>query len=464
MKIEEKKNAKIRVKHIKNIVKIKNITQNKINKQKNKNNQIIAKCNKKITFTTKKEFEILSKINEFNTNGKKTIVYFIDSYYPIIDGVIAVLDNYARFMSKYFNVVVCTPKHKKITCKKDDYFVLGANSVYLKKQGYDFGLPQFDSNFIKFISLLKIDLIHIHSPFSMGSFGMELAKKRHIPSVITFHSQFKQDFYKSTKNEFLSNIMARYIIKLYDKATLALTMNEFSYGVMKEYGLKRNNVQILPNATDLTYKEFDSDFERCVLEKYKIQTGKFTILFIGRFVKVKNVYLILDVLKELYKINQQFQFIFMGYGPEEDKMKKVVEENNLINNVVFTGKVLDADEKSVIIKNSNLLFFPSIYDTDGIVKIESACYSVPTLCLENTGVSSGIKDNQTGFVEKNEISNLVNRLDYLVKNVDFVKNIGKNAKERIYITWEDVGNRLKTIYDKLFKIKLLKNTKNKGLK
>lgn len=461
--IEDKKNAKKAVKHIRKIVKIRNSTKNKLKKREIKNNVIVKKCNKKVG-VSKKDLEIISKINEYNTNGKKTIVYFIDSYYPIIDGVVAVLDNYARFMSRYFNVVVCTPKHKKVTCKKDDYFVLGANSMYLKKQGYDFGLPQFDASFTQFISMLKIDLVHIHAPFSLGNFGMDIAKKRHIPSLITFHSQFKQDFYKSTKSEFLSNIMASYIIKLYDKPTVALTMNDFSFKIMKEYGLKRDNVKILPNATDLLYKEFDENFEKQILNKYEIKAGKFTILFIGRFVKVKNIYLILDVLKQLYKINQQFQFVFMGYGPEEDKMKKVVKENSLENNVVFTGKVLDVDEKAVIIKNSNLLFFPSIYDTDGIVKIECACYSVPTLCLENTGVSSGLKNNETGFIEKNNLSNLVSRLDYLIKNVDFVKKTGKNAKEQIYITWEDVGERLKKIYDKLFKIKVLKNIKNKGLK
>ena len=33
---------------------------------------------------------IEEKINEFNTNGKQTILYFCDTYYPIIDGVIKV--------------------------------------------------------------------------------------------------------------------------------------------------------------------------------------------------------------------------------------------------------------------------------------------------------------------------------------------------------------------------------------
>lgn len=456
-----KKNAKTNIKQVKNVIKTRKNTIKSLTKRDLLNKNIEFKCNKNLLKTSKNEFEILNKINEFNTNGKKTIAYFIDSYFPIIDGVVSVLDNYAKFMSKYFNVVVCTPKHKKQTFKKDEYFILGADSIHLKKQGYDFSIPQLDSKFLKYISMLRIDLVHINAPFFLGMFGMRLAKKRNIPSLTTFHSQFKQDFHKSTNSKILSNLLTNFIIKIYDKPTVSLTMNEFSASVMKEYGLKRNNVQIIPNATSLVYKEFTEKQEREVLEKHKINNEKFNILFIGRFVKVKNVYLILDVLKELYKVNQNFNFIFMGYGPEEKNMKQVIKEASLQNNVIFTGKVMDDDEKSLIIKNSNLLFFPSVYDTDGIVKIECACYSVPTLCLENTGVSSGIENNVTGFIEKKDINLLAEKLDFLIKNVDLVQKIGKNAKDRLYVTWDDVGEKLKIIYDKLLKSKNLKNIKNK---
>lgn len=460
--MEEKKNAKKIKKYSKNVAKIKKSATKRNFRRDEKNETIMKKCNKQIVKNQKNDTEILNTINEFNTNGKKTIAYFIDSYYPVIDGVVAVLDNYAKYMSKFFNVVVCTPKHKKASYKTENYFVLSSDSVHLKKQGYDLGYPQFDAEFSKYMSMLRIDIVHINAPFTMGMFGIELAKKRHIPSVVTFHSQFKQDFYKSTKSKMLASILTDIIIKFYEKPTLVLTMNEFSKNIMKEYGLKRNNVQLLPNATSLKFKEFDKNKEREVLENYKITAGKFTMLFIGRFVKVKNIFLIIDVLEELYKTNKDFQFIFMGYGPEEERMKKLIKEKGIENNIVFTGKILDEDEKSIIIKSSNLLFFPSEYDTDGIVKIECACFGVPTLCLEGTGVASGIENNDTGFVEKNDIKILASKLDELSKNVDFVQKIGKNAKERLYITWDDVGEKLKNIYEKLLSAKNLKGLKKKN--
>ena len=40
--------------------------------------------------------EMEKTINEFNTNGKKTVVIVNDNYYPIVDGVLTVIDNYAK--------------------------------------------------------------------------------------------------------------------------------------------------------------------------------------------------------------------------------------------------------------------------------------------------------------------------------------------------------------------------------
>lgn len=459
--MKEEKNAKYDKKYVKNVVKLKNFAKNQNKKREDLKNTIVEKCNNQIIKQHGLDQEIVHKINEFNTNGKKTIAYFIDSYFPVIDGVVSVLDNYAKYMSKSFNVVVCTPKHKKTSYKSDNYLVLSSDSLHLKKQGYDFGYPQLDAEFKKYISMLKVDLVHCNAPFLMGVFGLELAKKRHIPSVATFHSQFKQDFYKSTNSKLLSSIMTDVVIKFYEKSSVTLTMNEFAKGVMKRYGLKRKDVKIVPNATNLVYKDFDEVQEREVLDSYKIQPNKFTMLYIGRFVKVKNIYLILDVLTKLFENNKDFQFIFMGYGPEEEKMQKIIKERGLENNIVLTGKILDLDEKSIIIKNSSLLFFPSDYDTDGIVKIECACFSVPTLCLAGTGVASGIEENITGFIEENNVEKLASKLEFLSKNVDFVQKTGKNAKDRLYITWDDVGKKLEKIYNNLLDIKNLKTLKNK---
>ena len=43
-------------------------------------------------------------------NNKLTIGIFNDSFYPMNDGVCMVVDNYARRLVKYANVIVFVPK------------------------------------------------------------------------------------------------------------------------------------------------------------------------------------------------------------------------------------------------------------------------------------------------------------------------------------------------------------------
>lgn len=417
-----------------------------LEKKESRSSKRIKRCNDKIIASNLDYKDIYLTIDKFNTNGKKTVAYFIDSFFPVIDGVVSVLDNYAKGMQKYYNVVVCAPKHRQSAYKMDDYFVLYSDSLYIKSQGYDLAFPQLDAEFQKIISHLKIDFVHVQSPFNMGNFGLSLAKRRKIPCFASFHSQFKQNFQNALKSEGFSQLLTSVLMYVYKRSDLAITMNSFAKGVMREYGYKKD-VKIIPNATNLVVKDFDPSYEQEVLDRYKIDKNEFNMIFIGRFVEVKNVYFILNILKELYKINPNFNFIFLGFGPEQTKMQKFAKDNGLDKIIKFTGKVDSADEKAILIKNSKLLVFPSIYDTDGIVRIECACYSVPTICIEKTGVASVIKDNHNGFIEKNDVMAFVNRIDGLIKNVDFLEKVGKNANLEIYNTWDTVCEKLRDVYE-----------------
>lgn len=433
---------------VKNVIKLRNKKKKYNIIKENKKNKIVEKCNK-VTNNNNEYQEIYLKIDEMNNNGKKTIVYFVDNFYPCVDGVLMVMENYVNYMSKFYNIVVCAPKHKNKEIKFDKYFVLFSNSIYLKSQGYDLGFPQFDNKFQKFLSLLKIDLIHVHAPFNMGTYGLKLAKKRQIPCFASFHSQYKQDFYKAVKNKSIANMLTKIILYIYNNATLDITMNEFSKKLMQEYGVK-NNIEIVPNATNLIAKKFDKDYEQIILDKFSINKNNFNLIFIGRLVKVKNVYFILEVLKILKEKNIEFNFIFVGDGPEMKNMKYLCKKYNIEENVIFAGKILNEDEKAILIKNSKLLFFPSDYDTDGIVKMECACYSIPSLCLVGTGAASNIINDKNGFLEVQDVKKCAEKIKFLSENVKICEKVGKIANLDIYKTWNDVCDILKNQYEKYF--------------
>ena len=91
----ETKNKKVKKEKT---IKTKNKIDKKASKTKKSSSYIdISKLKKDKENLQNKNYRdyIMNKIEEFNNNGKHTIVYFCDTFYPIIDGVIKVLDNYA---------------------------------------------------------------------------------------------------------------------------------------------------------------------------------------------------------------------------------------------------------------------------------------------------------------------------------------------------------------------------------
>ena len=127
--------------------------------------------------------------------NKINIGIFNDSFYPMIDGVVSVVDNYARNLIKKANVIVFVPQGKKyFDDSKLPYKVVRVKSLRVPKLDYVLPVPQIDKNFLRELEYYKLDIIHIHSPATLGITGLKYAKKHHIPVVATMHSQFKQDF------------------------------------------------------------------------------------------------------------------------------------------------------------------------------------------------------------------------------------------------------------------------------
>lgn len=402
--------------------------------------------------------KILNTIEEYNNNGKKTIAIFCDAYYPAVDGVIKVFENQAMLLSKNNNVIVCVPKHKNKLDDNRPYLVLGCNSISVSKIGYDYGFPNFDDFFNKALKKARIDIIHLHSPFALGSFAVNLAKKKKIPVIGTFHSEYRKDFYQATKNKSITKLLLNIIMNVYNRCDLVTTMNPYAESLIKDYGYK-GKIKLIPNSTGfVVHQNIDKEIMD-LKTKYNIN-NQIIFCFIGRLIVQKQILFIVDVLKVLKDKGLNFKMFFIGKGVDYNKLKKKIDENNLNENIIFTGSINDEKIKSAILTISDLFIFPSTYDTDGIVKIEAACAKLPTICVENTGVSSTITDNINGFVSKLDIETFSNRIINLLNDKENLKKVGEKAFKDLYISWNEIVKILELTYEDVINNY---NSKNKKL-
>ncbi len=388
---------------------------------------------------------ILKTIDEYNNNGKKTIAYFCDTFYPIIDGVIKVLDSYATLLKDKYNIVVFAPKHKGIVAKQD-YLVVGSNSFYFKFLGYDAPMPRGDAFLNKVLKLIKIDIVHAHSPFAMGALAARISKKKHIPFVMTLHSQYKRDFYKHTKSKLLTKILTDNIVKVYNKTNEVWTMSDFVAKILEGYGYK-GDTYIIPNATEFVPFD-DIDTEKKLIDaKYNIDPDQLVFLFVGRFVALKNMDLIVDALKIVKQNGINFKMFFVGGGPAEENLKKQIKALDLNKEIMLTGMIKDRTELAKLYARSDLFLFPSDYDTDGLVKIEAATFDTPSLLLENSAPASAITDGVNGFLSKKSAEDFAQKIIEISKDKKKLAAVGKKAHDDLYITWPKVAEKVSQRYE-----------------
>ncbi|MDR0384121.1 MAG: glycosyltransferase [Christensenellaceae bacterium] len=387
------------------------------------------------------------------------IAFFNDSFHPWKDGVILVVDNYARLMSKGNEVVVFAPKaNKKV--KYDDsiypFKVVRVKTSRLLKSfyriDYDVPVPRLDGKFKRTLSGYNFDIVHLHSPFGMGHAGLKFAKKNKIPVVISMHSQFHRDFERFTKIKLLQKFCIRHIIKVYNACDECYAVNPAIAKLFVDYGYKREP-KIMFNATEMTpVKDFEAA-KRDIDKLYGLERDDKVLLFVGRISVLKNLVFLINSLNELKKVGGKFKMFFVGYGKDEIKLKKMCERLDLYPDIIWTGKVDDRERLKKIFARADLFLFPSLYDANSIVQIEAASQKTPTVFLKGAATASMTAHGVNSFHAENDEKKFALAVFELLNNEVLLKELGDNAFRDIYRTWNDIVKDMMKEYERIIESK-----------
>lgn len=389
---------------------------------------------------------------QISETNKITIGLFIDTFFPMIDGVTMVVDNYAKRLTKYANVIVFAPEYPK--AQYDDskflYKVVRCKSVKMPIIDYSLPMPKIDKEFMHELNNTKLDIVHIHSPFTIGKIGVEYAKKNNVPAIATMHSQYKKDFLRAVKFEPLANLLTRVIIRQYNKCDECWAVNsEIAKIYYEEYKYKKLP-KVMGNATDMKLVENMEQAKKLINEKYNISPDEKVFLFVGRINNLKNVFLIansLKILKEKY--NPKFKMLFVGSGQDEDELKSIIDKNKMNQDIIMCGKISDRELLANIYARADLFLFPSLYDASSIVQIEAASQKTPTLFVEGAATTATITENVNGFISQNNEEDFAEKINEIINNKALYDSVCENVYKDIYINWD---SQVSKVFDSYMEI------------
>lgn len=369
-----------------------------------------------------------------------TIGLFNDSFPPMTDGVGMVVDNYARRLCQYANVIVFVPGYPgSYDDSQYPYKIVRCKSIKMPFVDYSLPLPLVDAEFRREVAQYHFDIIHIHSPFSIGKYGVNLAKRRKIPVIGTMHSQYLQDLERAVSNEKVARELMKEIVRVYDQCCQCYAVNSgMAQLYYEDYGVKSMPL-VLNNATEMKYVAHRKGIREKINTMYGISDKDKVFLFVGRINKLKNILFIVDSLSLLNQkeLNYSYKMLFVGHGQDFEELKKYIHKKQLEEKIILCGNVEDRELLRDHYVRSDLFLFPSLYDASSIVQIEAAAQKVPTVFLRGSKTSSDITDRVNGFLASNE-QEFADVIDEAMNDEALYKKVSDGAYRDVYRNWDDV--------------------------
>jgi glycosyltransferase involved in cell wall biosynthesis len=379
------------------------------------------------------------------------IGFFVDVFFPMIDGVAVVVDNYAKRLAKEHDVTVFCPKARDKSYVDDfPYRVVRSLKLAIPKTDYDLSLPIADWAFAKALLESKLDIVHIHSPFSIGQAGIEYAKLHRVPIVATIHSQYKRDFLERSESKLLAEIGIKGVVLAFNACDECWPVNNTMAGLYRDFGV-RKPIHVHHNATDLVPLQEEADLE--LRQKYGIQDDEAVLLFVGRIDPIKNIFFTLEALEHLKRSGTKFKMLFVGSGPAIAEMERQIRQKGLSECVLMPGRIVDRTMLARHYRLADLFLFPSLYDASSLVQIEAASQKTPAVFLQGAATADTITDNVNGYLAKNDPRAYADRVAGILGDKASLSKVAEAAYRDLYQSWDDAVKKAERRYVELIEDK-----------
>ena len=163
-------------------------------------------------------------------------------------------------------------------------------------------------------------------------------------------------------------------------------------------------------------------------KKLGLPLDKKIVLFLGRIAEIKGLGYLLKAMKDLKDIELKC----IGFGPEEQKFKDYIKENNL-HNVEFLGGIF-GEKKLLYFSAADLFVLPSLKEGAPVTVMESLARNTPIVVTDVGGIPLMIENKREGIIIKQKSEkDIVRGVNEVLKWND--KNVQQYAEK---YKWEKI--------------------------
>ena len=361
------------------------------------------------------------------------VAAFTDTYLPTVNGVTYTIKSWREWWERSGREMdVVYPKSDGHRPEAGEHPIRSLPFPFY--DGYRLGTPQVPK------AVRNADLVHAHTPFSIGLGGLRLARDRDIPFVASYHTPTSQYADYISPTDSISTVVGRvseaYERWFFGRADAVLAPSEATRDHIREEVGVATPVEIVSNGIDTErFRPVDTD---AFLDRHDLRDDGLLVGYTGRHGYEKRLVELVDAAAEM-----DVTVVFGGDGPARENLERRAEESGV--DARFLG-FLDREEMPAFYSALDVFAFPSPVETQGLVALEANACGTPVVGANAGALETTIVDGETGYhYESGDVADFRAAIRRTLDERETLRETCLARREEFSV--EHTVERLRTVYD-----------------
>ncbi len=382
------------------------------------------------------------------------IAFFIEVFYPEINGVITSTLDLARNLSnRGHKVVLVVPYNKHIA---DLEWIEGIRVVKVASistfiyPGVRYTWP-WSPQLFRTLHKEKIEILHFTGPWTLGWSAILYGKMYSLPVIQTFHTMLNEDTYlqylvkRRTLVPIIRDISWWYFGMFIRHSDIITTPSRFAGEVLKER-FPQKEIHHISNGIDTSIFKNARSFEE-LQRQYPFFHRK-TFLFVGRIGLEKSIDVLIEGFSRAMHKDPEIQLLLVGDGPNRKEMEALAESLGVKDRVRFLGKIPHLDLlSSGLIHHARAFVTASITENQPMTVIEAICCGLP-LIVPKVPSMEELSEGNALFFPAGNVEALGERILELAENDELFYTLAE-ASHRMAVRFD--GARIARRFEELYR-------------
>jgi len=350
---------------------------------------------------------------------------FSESYEPVINGVSVSILTLTSELKKLGHEIVVFAPHVKGHKDVENHTIRFPSFTTPVARDYPLAIPYIRGLTGK-VKELNLDVIHTHTPFTLGKLGLRLGKKLGIPVVSTNHTLYTEYVHyfplapKSVSRAYIIRLERNY----YNRCDHVIAVSRVTEQVLRGYGVTVP-ITVIPTGLSIDTTR-DEVARKRIRQEFGIPREARVLLYVGRVAREKHLDLLLQAFEKLAPKYLDIRLMIAGGGPYEAQCRSNAAKLACSNRIVFTGAV-PREKVAKYYSVGDIFSYPSPTETQGIVVCEALGAGLPCVLVNGGGTPEMVVDGQDSLLTRIEVEDFAEKMDSLLSNPALMEQFSQRA-------------------------------------